>query len=148
MVSSQIRKRFLNIAVATFVLILFPTVSGRGETVPAGIQVEMDHRKPLWLHITLRSFAEARATVYKSVLPWGSSYSIILVAATSDGQCLDRNLPVDDPSPEQVSLDPKGSLSGDINLRNIFPNLDRASKRSAVHLFWAYEAPEELRIGH
>jgi hypothetical protein len=71
---------------------------------------------------------------------------MILIAATPGGQYLSRNFPIDDPSPERVSLEPNGSLSGEVSLRKAFRGLDHALEKSEIHLFWAYEAPEELHI--
>ena len=133
---------------ATFLLLLFFAAPGGGQTVPAGIQVEMNPQKPLWLRVTLESLAGTRVSLYKSRLPWGSRYSMVLAAVTPSGQYLDKELIIDDPSPEKVSLDPKGSLTGDINLQKAFRGLDGALRKSDVLLFWAYEGPEELHIAH
>lgn len=114
--------------------------------MPGGIRVEIDHRKPLMLQVELRSGNETRISLYKSRLPWGSAYSMILVAVTSDGVYLKKELPVDDPSPDQVSLGVQESIKGEVDLREIFRGLDEALKKSDVHLFWAYEAPEEMHI--
>lgn len=72
---------------------------------------------------------------------------MILVAVKSDKNYLARNFPVDDPAPERVSIEPYESLSGDVSLEKAFKNLDAALKNSDVHVFWAYQAPEELNIG-
>jgi len=73
---------------------------------------------------------------------------MILVALTSDRNFITRNIPVDDPSPERVSLEPNESLSGEVSLDKAFSGLDAALKKSDINLFWAYEAPEELHIAH
>jgi hypothetical protein len=133
-------------AATAFLLFFVFGVPAGGETVPAGIQVEMDSKKPLSLRVELRSGAETRVTFYKSRLPWGSIHSMILVAVTPSGRYLEKELPIDDPSPEKVTLDPKQSLRGDINLQKVFKGLDEALEKSDIQVFWAYEAPEELRI--
>lgn len=112
----------------------------------AGILVKTDHDNPLMLKVDLRSGSETRVTIYKSRLPWGSAYSMILVAVMPDGEMVKKELSVDDPSPEQISLNPKESVKGEIDLRKIFRGLDAMSQKSDVQLFWAYEAPEELHI--
>ena len=145
MVSFQTSKRFFCTVSALSLLLLLPTASGRTETTPTGIRVEMDPQK-LTLRVALWSGNDARVAVYKNRLPWGSAYSMILVAVTSSGQYLKNELPVDDPSPEQVSLDPKELIKGEIDLRKVFRGLDGVLKKSDVHLFWAYAAPEELHI--
>jgi len=73
---------------------------------------------------------------------------MIFVPVNSDGQCIaERLLPVDDPGFQKVSLNPNESISGDMDLRRFVPELEKALKKSDVHLFWAYKPPEELRIG-
>jgi hypothetical protein len=128
-------------------LFLLPSgVSGGGTLLPTGIQVAMDSKIPLTVRIKLQCGTESNVTLYKSQLPWGSTYSIILVAVTANGQYLKKELPIDDPSPEQITLDPKESIEGSIDLRKVFHNLDEVLKRSDVHLFWAYQAPSQLHI--
>jgi hypothetical protein len=73
---------------------------------------------------------------------------MILVALTSDRNYITRNIPIDDPSAERVSMEPNESLSGDVSLDKAFTGFDAALKKSDVQLFWAYEAPKELRIAH
>jgi hypothetical protein len=37
-------------------------------------------------------------------------------------------------------------LAGDIDLQYEFVALESALKKSEIHLFWAYKAPDQLRI--
>lgn len=71
---------------------------------------------------------------------------MILVAVAPDGELLKKTLPIDDPSPEQVKLDPNQAITGEFDLREIFDDLAEISKKSDIQLFWAYEAPAELHI--
>jgi len=71
---------------------------------------------------------------------------MILVAVDSDGQCLQQFFPIDDPGIEKVDIAPGVFLSGEIDLRTFFKDLEGAVKKSDVNLFWACEAPAELRI--
>lgn len=145
MASKHTTRTFL--AVAGAVVFLFSACPiGRSQTMPAGIQVVTDRDNPFMLRVELRSGADTRVTIYKSRLPWGSAYSMILVAVMPDGQIVNKELPVDDPTPVQVSLDAKELIKGEIDLRKVFRGLDKVLKKSDVQLFWAYEAPEELRI--
>lgn len=70
---------------------------------------------------------------------------MVLVPVKPDGQCLGKYYPVEDPVIRQFSLEPHGSLSGDIDLQSVLPGLEEALKKSDIHLFWAYEAPGELQ---
>jgi hypothetical protein len=71
---------------------------------------------------------------------------MILVAVSHDGQPLPQFFPIDDPGFEKVSVAPGASLNGDIDLADFFKDLDGALKKSDIDLFWAYEAPSELKI--
>ena len=121
---------------------------GGSETIPSGIQVELDKQQPLSLRVTVSSRAERRVTFPKYRLPWGNRNSMIFVPVNSDGQCIGKRLvPIDDSGYEKISLDPNESITGDIDLRRFVPELEKALEKSDVHLFWAYAPPEELRIG-
>jgi|SRR3974377_82337 len=144
MASRHIRAFLLVLGAFLFLLSACPT--GRTQTMPSGIQVETDHDNPLILKVELRSGAETSVKIYKSRLPWGSAYGMILVAVMPDGQTIKKQLPVDDPSPTEISLNPKEFMKGEIDLRKIFRGLEEAVRKSDIQLFWAYEAPEELHI--
>lgn len=72
---------------------------------------------------------------------------MILVAVKPDKNCLTRSIPIDDPTPERVSIAPNESLSGEVSLEKAFTGLNKALKKSEINLFWAYQPPEELHIG-
>ena len=119
--------------------------SARTQTQSQDIKVELD-QEHLALHVTVSSGASSVVTFWKWQLPWGNANSMILVAVTRNKEYVDRNLFIDDPTPERISMQPNESLSGDVSLEKAFTGLDAALKKSDVHLFWAYEAPEELHI--
>src|SRR5215469_16326180 len=133
MVSKHIGRTFFMIA-GTSLFLLSSSPRGRTQTMPEGIQVETNHDSPFVLRVELRSGAETRMSVFKSRLPWGSAYSMILVAVMPDGQTLKKELPVDDPSPDQVTLNPKEAIQGQIDLRKIFRGLDDVLRRTDVQL--------------
>jgi hypothetical protein len=116
------------------------------ENMPPGIRVELSPAKPLWIRVTLRSGAANTATFPRSELPWGNRYSIVLVATTLQGAPLEKFYPIDDPMPDEISVPPGATLTGEINLENNIPDLARLTKASDVHLFWAYESPKELNL--
>lgn len=135
------------VVVAVFVVLLFTTPIA-GETNVPGITVELKSEIPLALKVILRSGADHKATVPRHQLPWGSPYGMVIVASIAGGRCLDRSLLIDDPVFEEVTLAPNMTLSGEIDLEKVFPELARISKKSDVQLFWAYEAPDVLHISH
>jgi len=126
--------------------LIFSIALGGAETIPSGILVELSSQNPLSLRVTLRSNAITRITFYKYLLPWGNVNSMMLIAATPSGQYIDRFFPTDDPSPDQVVFEPKQSMSGEVKLGNYFRGLESALKKSDIHLFWTYKAPDALRI--
>ena len=119
---------------------------GGNEDCSPNITVELVKEKPFWLHVTVRCRAKARVTFYKYELPWGNHNSMEFVAVTPDEHFIERVWPVDDPSPEKISMQPDEAQSGDVNLQMKFIGLDAAVKKSSVRLFWAYNAPKELNI--
>jgi len=110
------------------------------------VHAELNSQKALSLHITLRSNVDKSVALYKYLLPWGNRNSIILIAVASDGRHLERTVGIDDPSPEQVIIEPGKSLSGDIDLYKRFAGLQTALKKSDILLFWAYRSPADLRV--
>jgi hypothetical protein len=130
-------------------LVLFVSpYNGEGQTMQGGIQVQISSLKPLQLHITLRPGADKGVAIDRGQLPWATRYGMVLVAVKADSQCLEKVLPVEDAPVGQISVEPGQVLSGDLNLEGIFKGLDAARKKSDVHLFWAYQAPTELNMGH
>jgi hypothetical protein len=119
--------------------------SARTQSQPEGIRVELD-QVHLALHVTVSSQASSVVMIGKWQLPWGNANSMILVAVTDNKGYVDRNLLIDDPTTEQVSMKPNESMSGDVSLQEAFAGLDSALKKSDVHLFWAYQSPKELHI--
>jgi hypothetical protein len=113
--------------------------------IPNAIQVQLSDKKPPRLHVTLRSFSASRITLNTLHLPRATRYSMVLVPVKPDGQCLGKYYPVEDLPVRRISLEPHGSLSGDIDLQSFLPGLEEVLKKSEIHLFWAYEAPEELQ---
>lgn len=134
--------------VAAAAVLVFAVASRETETPPSGIQVVLDSQKPLSLRVTVTSHAEMPVNIVKYRLPWGVTNSMILVAVTPGKEYVVRNFPEEYPSYERVPFGPNESLSGDVSLEKAFTGLDAALKKSDIHLFWAYEAPEELHIAH
>jgi hypothetical protein len=133
-------------AVVTALFLLLSTLGSTGQNAQAGVHVEMDSQQLQSFRLTVTSAAATRVTFYKYLLPWGNVNSIILVAVTARGETLQRDMPIDDPSADKISLNPNESVSGSIDLRKAFRGLDRALATSDVNLFWAYNAPKELGI--
>jgi hypothetical protein len=138
----------LKLALAAFAFVACFTTPLSSETMSPGIQVGLNPQKPLWIKVTLRSGSDNTATFLKHKLPWGNTYSMVLLAATPQGAPLKKFYPVDDPMFDEISVPPRGTLTGDIDLESTIPDLRQLTKVSDVHLFWAYESPKELNLPH
>lgn len=123
------------------------TIAANGATL-GKIEVRLEPKVPTRLHITIRPGAKAAKTVPRYRLPWTSRYSMVFVAVRPNGEPIDMNLPVDDPASDGIPIPAGASLTGEINLEWIIKDLDQVIRQSDIHLFWAYESPEELRIPH
>lgn len=136
------------LAIGVCLLLLLSAIPAGAQKTHPGIDIKLSAQKPLWLRVTLRSFSQTRTTIYKSDLPWGLRDSIVLIAVNPHGECLDQLLIAGDPTPEKISLNPAESVSGDIDLTEVFKDLDVAVRKSDILVFWAYQAPEGLGLPH
>jgi hypothetical protein len=127
------------------VLTIF-AAQGRSQTKNSGVEAELRTTDPLCLRMTVRSLATAPATIYKSELPWELRHSIILTAVTTAGDSLSQNVVAGDPSLQKITLNPGQSVSGDIDLKAVFKDLDGVRRKSDVLLFWAYRSPDGLNL--
>ncbi len=144
MVSRISTRRYL---IALVAVLAFALSSGGSENSPSDIKVELDSQKPLTLNVTVRSHSETRVALAKWRLPWGNQRSMLMVPVSRDGECIDNKYFAEEyPEYEKVSIDANGTVSGKIDLQKVIPELREALKKSDVHLFWTYKAPEELRI--
>ena len=110
-----------------------------------GVEVALSRTNPLHLRVTLTSGAASTATIYHADLPWGIRDSMVFAVTRPNGEPIDLIFPVDDPGPAKVSIKPKETLIGDIDLRYVIRDLN-VLKKSDVLLFWGYKAPSELHI--
>jgi RHS repeat-associated protein len=135
--------------IALVAVLVLAVPCGGSETPPWDIQVTLSNQRPLVLNVTVRSRSDDRVTLPKWRLPWGNRNSMLLVAVNDDGICIDNKYYVEEyPNYEKISIDPNGFVSGEIDLRRSIPELVEALKKSDIHLFWAYKAPEDLHIAH
>lgn len=125
--------------------LLLPQLAGGGEVRASGIIVQLQRDQHLSLHITLTSGSRATARFARNELPWSGGHNMT-VAATVQEECLARELPINDSMFLEISIPPKGSLEGKIDLEALYPNITRALRERDVNLFWAYEAPEGLNL--
>ncbi len=127
-------------------LAAFPGVGFSQSTQP-GVEVALHRQDPLRLQVTLTSGAATTATIYHADLPWGIRDSMIFSAVKPNGEPIDLIFPIDDPGPDMVSIKPRETLIGEIDLRYVIRDVN-VLKKSDVLLFWAYKAPDELHLPH
>jgi hypothetical protein len=130
------------LTVIIFLATILPVAVAQN-TLQSAIQVEVNPQKPLRLHVKLRSGAATAVTVSRSQLPWENRYSMILTAVKSNGEHIELFYPEDEPSTEEVTIAPGAIIEGDLNLSDVFADLS-VTKKSDVHLFWAYKSPKKL----
>lgn len=132
--------------VLSIVLTIFAVHAAAQTKNSAGVQANLRKDEPSRLRITIRSLADAPATIHKSELPWELRHSIILMAVTPAGDSLPQNAEAGDPSLQKITLNPGQSVSGDIDLKTVFKDLDGVRRKSDVLLFWAYRSPSGLNL--
>lgn len=137
--------RFCSLALALALLIL--PCNGEGQATDRGLKVEVSSLKPLLLHFTLKSSADEPVEIFRSQVPWATRYSVVLAVVKANGECLEKILAIEDPPIGKILVKPGQVLTGDLNLESIFKGLNEAKKKSDLHLFWAYQAPDQLKIG-
>jgi hypothetical protein len=125
---------------------LVRAVLAAGDEQRSGVRIGLNREKHLSLHITLKSGANHVVKVSRHRLPWSGGDSLIVVAVIGNGQCLRRDIPIGDPVPIEVSVEPDKVLQGDVDLERLFPDIRRALQATDIQLFWAYDAPEALQI--
>ena len=75
----------------------------------------------------------------RASLPWEDRYSLLVIAATTDGEILEPALPVEDGGYQTVKLSPGVVHSGRIDLDDRFPSLRSELKNRDVLIFWTYQ---------
>ena len=119
---------------------------GLAQNKPApGIEVALSRQNPLHLRVTLTSGSASTVTIYHAELPWGIRGSMIFAPVRPNGEPIDLIFPTDDPGPNTVSIRPRETVVGDIDLRYVIRDLT-ALKKSDVLLFWAYKPPAALHM--
>ena len=135
------------LAIALLLLAAVPKVGFTQNAQKPGVEVALNRQHPLRLRVTLTSGSATTATIYHAELPWGIRHSMIFSAVRPNGEPIDLIFPIDDPGGAEVSIKARETLTGDIDLRNCFRDLN-ALKKSDVLLFWAYKSPAQLHLPH
>lgn len=117
----------------------------REEPMPPAVSVDVQLAgqpgSSLTLRITVNSHDSRPLETVPSALPWGTRYSMLLVAMRVDstGEVIESPLSSADPLEEEpITLKPRQSIAGEIDLWSRFPAVHEALKVQDVILFWSY----------
>ena len=93
------------------------------------------------LEVTLTNREDKTIKLYRSSLPWGNVYSMVIVGVELDGsnETLDSGPIIDDAGPDSVLVQPHATTVGSINLLKRLPRLQEALEKSDVVVFWSYQ---------
>lgn len=93
------------------------------------------------LNVRLTNNASDQLEVNGSLLPWGNRYSLILVAVRErkPNEQLKQKFFIDDIGPENVLIQPKQSLEGQIDVREFFQDVEAELAKGSVILMWSYQ---------
>jgi hypothetical protein len=91
--------------------------------------------------VALKYTGDRDLQVQRHALPWGNTYSLILIGvdATALASPLDKHLRIDDPGTAMITLKPGQSLAGRIDLTQRFRDLPSAIQRRDAIIFWSYQ---------
>lgn len=97
-------------------------------------------RDPGKLNVRLTNNSTSPLEVYKADLPWGNRYSLILTAVheAQPNTQLKQVFFLDDAGPDSSVIQPKQSLSGQIDVRQYFENFESELAKGSVIVLWSY----------
>lgn len=92
------------------------------------------------LNVRLTNNTSDQLEMNGSLLPWGNRYSLILVAVRErkPNEQLKQKFFIDDVGPENVLIQPKQSLEGQIDVREFFQDVEAELAKGSVILMWSY----------
>lgn len=99
------------------------------------------------LRLSLKNTGETPFLISTTALPWGSRYSLLLLAARTDPRSdpLHPDIVIDDPRDDKMqTLRPGESLAGEIVLNHRFRDFDSIIRDSDIAVFWLYEVKAHL----
>jgi hypothetical protein len=95
------------------------------------------------LVLTLRNAGDRDLTLFNGYLPWRFWHSMTLKAVEDapGAPCLPgpRLVPIQDPVSATTTIKPGRSVAGQIDLRERFPGIEKALRRTDVIVFWSYQ---------
>jgi hypothetical protein len=105
------------------------------------VTIEVTATSARALEVRVTNETPTPITVFRHSLPWSSAYSALLVAVKTDavGTVLDRSRPVDDPVVGTLTIQPKQTVNGEIDLDRRFPGLSDGLRERDVIVFWSHQ---------
>jgi len=90
------------------------------------------------LHVTLKNSGATTLSTLRHRLPWGNTYSLLVVAATEGGKLPNESFLIDDPTFVEIQIKPGEILEGDVPLNLRFRDLPDEVTKHDVIIFWSY----------
>jgi hypothetical protein len=99
------------------------------------------------VRLTLKNNGEMPFSISSTAVPWGSRYSLLLLASRTDPRSapLQPDIVIDDPRDDKTqTLRPGESLTGEIVLNHRFRDFDDIIRNNDIAVFWLYEVKSRL----
>jgi hypothetical protein len=134
---------FVFIAAIAIVASLSQTASIASKGPDISVRGTYDAKDGHWLRMELENRSSEPIRMTSSFLPWGSTFSTLLVAViTMDpigpAPSIERNKVQEHPVGREVTVAAGETLEGSIDLDWQFPKLAEWTSRSDVVVFWSY----------
>lgn len=136
------RSRAATLIVGAALLSLQVTHAANGSPSPTlKVTVTSKATDPLILETRLTLHSDRAVRVGRSLLPWESARSLVLLAAELPAGWEIPSAPrfIEDPGPAETTLEPGRTVSGTVDLRKRFPELPKRLNESDVIVFWTYQ---------
>ena len=132
---------------------LAPIASEAEQAIPVQLTVtQIGEQARLKVSVTNQSKNDL--TLYKSELPWGNRYSMIVVAVSLGGNNEVVSIVglIDDPGPGTTVIHSGETISGEIDLARRFPQQWPGVSDKPLLVFWSYQLAtsderKSLRLG-
>jgi hypothetical protein len=118
----------------------------------AGVfDVEVHQRTPgsSVLDVSFTNESVRSLTLYEARLPWRNRYSLLIVAVPQSApeRPLRMLFAPDDSPPTAITVKPRETIRGEIDIRDRFPDISAQLQKSGpVLLFWSYELHDTTSV--
>jgi hypothetical protein len=107
---------------------------------PADVSAELHDGEQVELRFVVKSQSAQPVRLFLDSLPWRAYGNAAVVVATPTGEPLEEDvLPIDDPGPAMVVLEPRQEMRGSLDLTARFPTLRDRRRETDLLVFWSYQ---------